>query len=106
MPRPGCAGFSSFAWIGRLQARIAQIQLVHDLVVLVARRRRFVAGEHDRIGPFEENNPALVLVELRVLLGIVKTVLLVRDNLLGMNPEPHRGLGLGKPDFPQRGCAA
>src|SRR6516165_8280601 len=104
MAAPLSAGFFCFGWIidRRRQPRIRQVELVHDLVVIVAGSRGLVAGEQSRIGPFEENVPAVLLVELRMLLGIVKTVLVVGDDLARMNPRTERRLGLRKPHFAER----
>ena len=53
-----------------------QVQLVHDLVIVVAWRLVFITGKHAGIRAFKENHSSAILVEHRMLLGIVKTVIL------------------------------
>src|SRR4051812_1246510 len=57
---------------------VAEVQLVHELVVLVPRRRIEVAGERVRVGALEEDAPAAVAVEDGVVPRIVEAIAIVR----------------------------
>ena len=89
-------------WHRQCYPRIGQIQLVHDLVVIVARRRLGIAGEGVRIRPLEEDHAALLLVEIRMLLRIVEAVLVMSDDLASVHPRAKRRVGLGVPDLPEK----
>ena len=69
---------ASIRW---LQPLIGQIEPVHDLVVVVPRRPLLIAAERVRVRALEVDDPAAFLVEIRMLLGIVEAVLVVRDDL-------------------------
>src|SRR4051794_29968531 len=61
----------------QLQSRVAQIQPVHDLVVVVPRRRVLVPREGVAVRPLEVDHPPPLLVKERVMPGVVKRVVVV-----------------------------
>ena len=78
---------------------MSQVELVHDLVVVVAVSRLVVAREERGVGAFEEDDPSAVLVEIRVLRGNVEAVLPVRDDFSGVGPRSDRPVGLRRCDM-------
>ncbi len=88
------------------QALIGEVEPVHHLVVVVPRRRVGVPGERRRVRPLEEDDPAALLVEHRVLLGIVEAVLVVGHDLPRVDPGAERRVGLGVPDLAEERRAA
>src|SRR5687768_10098446 len=54
------------------QPRIREVETIHDLVVVVARRRTLVAGKGVRVGALEVDEAPAFFVEERMMDGIVK----------------------------------
>src|SRR5258708_5572797 len=95
--------------MARLQTRIRQIKAVHYLIVLVVGRLASVAGKGVHIRPLEINDPATLLVEERVLCGVVKIVSIilfigVRDNITRARPRGFRSFRLAVPHLPEHSC--
>src|SRR5579859_479231 len=80
-------------FLPQCQPRVAQIQPVHDLVVIVSWRGVGVAGKRVRVGSLEENHLAAFLVEHGMLLGIVEAVAIVGRDLDRDVPGADRRLG-------------
>ena len=62
---------------GQIQSRIVERETIHDLVVIVARRLLLRAAERRGVSPLEINQPPAVLIEERMLRGIVEVVVVV-----------------------------
>src|SRR5207253_22033 len=83
----GMSIFKKLLHSRRLQSLVAQVQLVHDLVVLIARCLAGIATERVRVGALEVDDLAALLVEEGVLRGVVEIHLVVRDDSLGLHPR-------------------
>src|SRR5688572_26720219 len=83
------------------QPRIVQIEPVHDLVVVIARRRLGAAREGVGVRPFKINLAATFLVKKIMVDRIVKRVLVVRHNAPRTAPRARDGAGFRIPDFTQ-----
>ena len=81
------------------QPRVGQVEPVHDLVVVVPRCCIRIAGEHIRVGPLEKEVTALFQAEHRVLLRVIKTVFIVRDDFAGLPPGAGQRIGFEEPDL-------
>src|SRR5260221_5663239 len=95
--------------MARLQTRIREIKAVHDLIVLVVGRLASVAGKRVHIRPLEINDPATLLVEERVLGGVVKVVSVILFSGVGNNftrarPRALRSFRLAVPHLPEHSC--
>ena len=85
-----------------LEAGIVEFQSIHDLVVVVARRRCGIAGEGRRVGTFEVNHAPTVLIEEGMVNGIVEAVLVVGHDLLRAAPRPGQCGSLRVPDLSEQ----
>src|SRR5947207_7540855 len=86
---------------GQIQSRIVERESIHDLVVIVARCLLLRAAERRGVSPLEINQPSALLIEEGVLCGVVKIVVVVRDDPLRIDPRADRRVAFGKPDFPR-----
>src|SRR5262245_14267660 len=84
------------------QTFVRQVQAVHDLVVLVARRERVRTGERVGERALEIDVAPVALVEERVLGWVVEAVLVVRDDLAGRAPRAVDAVGLGVPHLAEK----
>ncbi len=85
------------------QAGVGQIETVHQLIVIVPRRRMGVAGKSVGIGSLKIDDPAALLVEKGKLGRIIKGIIRVGGNLTRMAPWTSGLIGARKPDFTQQG---
>ena len=81
---------------GQPQARVGQVEPVHDLVVFVVRRRVRVAAEGVDVRALQVDHPPALAVEERVLRRVVEVVgiarlVRVRDDLPRVDPRAPRG---------------
>ena len=93
-PSPGSARPRGGA-LGQLQARVGQVQAVHDLVVLVVGRGVRVAAEGVDVRALQVDHPPALAVEERVLRRVVEVVGIarlvgVRDDLPRVDPRAPR----------------
>src|SRR5215211_3384112 len=81
-PLPGFVTFiCALAHSRQLQPRGGQIQSVHNLVVVVPRRRQRRGGELGGVGALEVDHAAAAAVEEGVVSGVVERVVRVRRDL-------------------------
>ena len=80
---------------------IRQIELVHHLVVVVPGRRRG-CRKPTRIRRLEEDDLAVLLVEHRVVPGVIERVVIMSDDLASIDPRPERGVRLQVPVLAQQ----
>lgn len=59
-----------------------------------------------RIGSFEVDDPAAVLVEVFMLGYVIKSIVVMRNDMLGIGPRTLRRWCFRVPDFPKYRCLA
>ena len=98
-PRSACST-PELRW---LESLVVQVQSVQNLVVIVPRGRVRLVGEQLRVGSFEQKNRRVVRCEFRMNSRIVKRVVLMAEYLHTRTPWASRLVGLGIPQFTERG---
>src|SRR5262245_9243184 len=90
--RPGDQpGFGRSCWAGvdrhrESQPLVSQVELIHHLVVVVSWRRILVPREGGCVRPLEEQDSAVFSVEHGMMLGVVKAVVIMCDDLACVDP--------------------
>ena len=87
----GSATWAEESWI-------VEVDSIQDLVVIVARCHRRSSGKFGRIRPFDIQ-PAGASPPIGMDVGVVKRVIVVRQDLYRRSPRSKGGVGLREPDF-------